>query len=81
MEVTTNAIPWKGSAVESGVDWLVVQFSRKQFWVITQTSGASRRLNEALAQYAEEQSTACLLPGWTTPSALIKPGGFEFIRE
>jgi hypothetical protein len=38
-------------------------------------------LNEALARYAEEQSTACLLPGWTTPSALIKPGGFEFIRE
>ena len=68
MEVTKNAIPWKGSAVESAVDWLVAQSSRKQFidlsslWVITQTSGASRRLSEALAQYAEEQSTACLLP-------------------
>ena len=68
MEVTTNAITWKGSAVESGVDWLVSQSSREQFidlsslWVITQTSGASRRLSEALAQYAEEQSTACLLP-------------------
>jgi ATP-dependent helicase/nuclease subunit B len=81
MEVTTNAIPWKGSAVESGVDWLVAQSSRKQFvdlsslWVITQTSGASRRLNEALAQYAEEQSTACLLPRWSTPGSLIKPEG------
>ena len=81
MEVTTNAITWKGSAVESGVDWLVAQSSRKQFidlsslWVITQTSGASRRLSEALAQYAEEQSTACLLPRWSTPGSLIKPEG------
>ena len=84
MEVKKKSINWIGSAVESGVDWLVDQSKRKEFidlshlWIITQTSGASRRLTDALAQYANERDSACLLPKWSTPGSLIKPGA-EFI--
>ena len=66
------------------MDWLVDQSKRKEFidlshlWIITQTSGASRRLTDALAQYANERDSACLLPKWSTPGSLIKPGA-EFI--
>ena len=79
MVVKKTSIDWNGSAVESGVDWLVAQSKRSEFidlshlWIITQTSGASSRLTEALAQYANEKGSACLLPKWSTPGFLIKP--------
>ena len=79
MVVKKTSIDWNGSAVESGVDWLVAQSKRREFidlshlWIITQTSGASSRLTEALAQYANEKGSACLLPKWSTPGFLIKP--------
>lgn len=63
------------------MEWLAEQSRSTNFidlsslWVITQTSGASRRLCEALAQYAQERGTACLLPKWSTPGSLIKPVG------
>ena len=61
MEVKKKSINWNRSAVESGVAWLVDQSKRKEFidlshlWIITQTSGASRRLTDALTQYANER--------------------------
>lgn len=84
MEVKKKSINWNRSAVESGVAWLVDQSKRKEFidlshlWIITQTSGASRRLTDALTQYANERDSACLLPKWSTPGFLIKPES-EFI--
>ena len=81
MEVKKIALCWNGSAVENAVEWLVEQSRSTKFidlsghWVITQTSGASRRLSEGLAQYARERGSACLLPKWSTPGSLIKPMG------
>ena len=54
-------LDWKGSPVERGVEWLAGQSCRADFtdlsplWVITQTSGAGRRLRGGLAQFAAER--------------------------
>ena len=60
-------LDWSGSPVERGVDWLVAQSKRTEFidlshlWILTQTSGAGRRLREALTQIAKEKGRGCLL--------------------
>ena len=72
-------LDWMGSPVERGVDWLVSQSKRTEFidlshlWILTQTSGAGRRLREALAQISKEKGQGCLLPKMSTPDSLIKP--------
>jgi ATP-dependent helicase/nuclease subunit B len=74
-------LDWKGSPVERGVEWLAGQSCRADFtdlsplWVITQTSGAGRRLREGLAQFAAERGRGCLLPKMSTPGSLIQPEG------
>ena len=74
-------LDWMGSPVERGVDWLVSQSKRTELidlshlWILTQTSGAGRRLREALAQFANKEGRACLLPKMSTPDSLIKPIG------
>jgi hypothetical protein len=79
MEFEKIILDWAGSPVERGVDWLVSQSRRTEFidlshlWILTQTSGAGRRLREALAQISKEKGQGCLLPKMSTPDSLIKP--------
>ena len=70
-------LDWAGSPVERGVDWLARQSRRPEMldlshiWLLTQTSGAGRRIREGLALFTNDVGRGCLLALISTPSSLI----------